>query len=968
MRRLALVLSLVVLALPASAQWTRHVRPFTGTGGTGHTYPGATAPYGLVQLSPDTRIDNTWEAAAGYYHADSLIYGVSHTHLSGTGVNDYGDVLVTAYYGDTTTVPARYRQTFRHATETAAPGRYGVTLDGREGVSRSGGIRVELAATPRVGVQAWTFPRAGRVTLLVDLAHRDVRLASQIRPAADRRSLSGFRRSRAWADDQYIAFHTALSHPWEAIDVRTSATGETHALLTYTVRAGETIMVKTGLSSTSPEGAARNLTAEAPTWSLSAVRRATDAAWNRELGRIAVTGGTAKDQQNFYTALYHTMIVPNVWSDVDGQYRGRDGRIHHADHPVYTVYSLWDTFRAAHPLYALIDPERNRDFVRSMLLQYEQAGRLPVWELSANETNTMIGFHSVPVILDAYAKGIRGFDIALALRAMQDAARTDVAGERRFYDTGLVTADDAAESVSKQLEFAYDHWAVGTFAAMLGDTATARPYLRRSLGYRNVFDPETRLMRPRRNGAWLAPFDPTEISNHYTEANAWQYSFFAPHDIVGLTRQFGGRAALVERLDGLFTARPVLSGRHQPDVTGLIGQYAHGNEPSHHVAYLYALTGAPHRTQRIVSTVLDSLYAPTPDGLPGNEDCGQMSAWFVLSALGMYPVTPGWPVYTLTTPRFDRAVVRLADERRLTIETRGAGPYTAAMTVDGRSHAATTLRHDAIASGGRIVVTRSARPSTWGEVRDADLPIVDDAGFVAAPVVDGSARRSFEGTQAITLVSMAPGATLWATTDGTAPIPGRSMRVDGPISIDATTTIRAVATDAAGHASSEMLATFVQRPYASAVEVRATLHPAYTAGGPLALTDGIHGTTMWRAGDWLGVQGEDVEVVVDFQTTRRIRHLSAGFLQDTRSWILMPRAVTFETSVDGVAWTPALTAGHAVAPDDYTVQRHDVGGALPSPIDARFVRLRATTFGPLPAWHLGAGYPAYIFLDELDAH
>lgn len=957
-----LLIALVLPALPASAQWTRHVRPFTGTGGTGHTYPGATAPFGLVQLSPDTRIDGSWEAAAGYYHADSLIYGFSHTHLSGTGVTDYGDVLISAYYGDTTTVPSRYRQAFRHATEVAAPGYYAVTLDGRPGAPNSGGVRVRLAATARVGVQAWTFPRAGRVTVLVDLNHRDERLASQIHVDPMRRTLSGFRRSRAWAQNQYVAFHTALSRPWEAADVRTSPSGETHALLTYTVRAGETITLKTGLSSTSPEGAARNLAAEVPGWSLDAVRRATDAAWNRELGRIAVTGGTARQRQNFYTALYHTMIVPNVWSDVDGRYRGRDDRVHRADHPVYTVYSLWDTFRTAHPLYALIDPDRNRDFVRSMLLQYEQAGRLPVWELSANETNTMIGFHSVPVILDAYVKGIRGFDSALALRAMQDAARTEVAGEAAFFANGLVTADDAPESVSKTLEFAYDHWAVGTFARLLGDTATARPYLRRSLAYRDAFDPETRLMRPRRNGQWLAPFDPHEVSNHYTEANAWQYSFFAPHDIAGLMRLVGTRAAFEAHLDSLFLAPTTLRGRDQPDVTGLIGQYAHGNEPSHHVAYLYAHTGAAHKTQRIVSTVLDSLYAPTPDGLPGNEDCGQMSAWFVMSALGLYPVTPGDPTYTLTTPLFPRAVVRLAGGRRLTIDAPGTGRYVRSMSVDGVPHETVTLDHGRIAGGARLRLTRSATPTTWGAVEE--LTAVDDRDFVGAPLVAAGAQRSFEETQTIALVEPED-VTLWVTTDGTAPVPGRATRYSGPIRLDATTTLRAVAVDDAGHRSAETRATFVRRPNDYNVTLGSTLRRPYDAGGPRGLTDGIEGTTMWRAGDWHGYQRQDFLATVDLKAARTVRRLAAGFLQDTRSWILMPRLVTFETSLDGASWTPVLAVANGVDARDFAVQRQTLGSTLAAPVEARYVRVRAVNHGALPPWHLGAGYPAYIFVDEI---
>lgn len=959
--RAALLFALCALvATPASAQRTRLVNVFTGTGGTGHTYPGASAPFGLVQLSPDTRIDNSWESAAGYYYADSTIYGFSHTHLSGTGITDYGDVMFMPLVGDTATAPARVRQRFSHAREQGSPGYYGVTLDS--------GVRVRLTATPRVGLQEYRFARAGVVYVLLDLKHRDERLEARAVLSEDRRTLSGLRRSRAWAQDQRIYFRTELSRPYESAIVRADSLGTAHVLLRYTVRAGETLLIKTALSSTGEDGAARNLAAELPGWDFEATRRAADRRWNAELGRIAVSGGSVKDRQNFYTALYHTLVVPNVWSDVpNGQgtrrYLGRDGRVHEADHDVYTVYSLWDTFRTAHPLYTLLDRARTADFVRSFLLQYEQAGRLPVWELSANETNTMIGFHSAPVILEAYSKGVRGFDAALALRAMVDAARTDVAGERAFYDTGLLNAEDAAESVSKTLEFAYDHWTVAEMARRLGQDSLAAAFYRRSLGYRNAFDPLTRLMRPRQNGAWLAPFDPREVSNHYTEANAWQYSFFAPHDVAGLRALLGGPAGMEAHLDSLFAAPSQLRGRHQPDVTGLVGQYAHGNEPSHHVAYLYAYAGAPHKTQRLTRTILDSLYAPTPDGLPGNEDCGQMSAWFVMSALGLYPVTPGHPVYTLTTPLFDRAEVRLENGRRIVIEARGTGRYVRSLAVDGQPHPYVTLRHDAVANGATLRFGRSATPTRWGEVRAADEPAVRDEGFLAAPVVLGG-QRSFEGAQTVAL-SGSEGSALWYTLDGAAPLVGRAVRYAGPFQIDTTATLRAISADERGNRSAEARARFVERPNDWDVALASTLHRPYDAGGPRGLTDGIEGTTMWRAGDWHGYQGQDFEAVIDLKAVRPVRRLAAGFLQDTRSWILLPRAVAFETSVDRVEWTPPLRVGHAVPPGDFATQRHTLGGALAAPVQARYVRVRATNVGALPPWHLGAGHSAYIFVDEI---
>lgn len=960
MRLLLALLVGLAAALPLSAQWTRYVNVFTGTGGTGHTYPGATAPYGLVQLSPDTRTDLSWEAAAGYYYPDSLIYGFSHTHLSGTGITDYGDVMFMPLVGDTATAPARVRQRFSHDAEAGSLGYYAVTLEN--------GVRVRLTATPRVGLQEYRFPRAGVVHILIDLKHRDERLEAHATLADDRRTLSGLRRSRAWAQDQRIYFRTELSKPYESAIHKTDSVGTTHVLLRYRVRAGETIVVKTALSSTGEDGAARNLAAELPGWDFEATRRAADRAWNRELGRIEVSGGSLKDRQNFYTALYHTMIVPNVWNDVPDAagkraYFGRDGRVHTATHDVYTVYSLWDTFRTAHPLYTLIDPTRTADYVRSFLLQYEQSGRLPVWELSANETNTMIGFHSAPVILDAYAKGIRGFDERLALRAMVDAAKTDVAGEGAFYRAGMLNAEDAAESVSKTLEFAYDHWTVGEMARRLGQDSLAAAYDRRSLGYRNTLDPVTRLMRPRRNGAWLAPFDPREISNHYTEANAWQYSFFAPHDISGLTALLGGKPALEAHLDSLFAAPPELLGRHQPDVTGLIGQYAHGNEPSHHVAYLYNAAGAPHKTQRLTRQILDSLYAPTPDGLPGNEDCGQMSAWFVMSALGLYPVAPGHPVYALTSPLFDRAVVRLENGRRIVIEATGTGRYISGLTVNGVPHDASSLRHAALENGATLRFTRSETPATWG--RESDVTRVDAVGFLTAPVVAAGAARSFEGAQTVAVAS-ASSTVLWYTLDGSAPTAENGLRYAGPIRLDTTATLRAVAADAAGNVSAETQATFVERPNAYDVALVSTLRRPYDAGGPRGLTDGIRGTAMWRAGDWHGYQGQDFEAVIDLKTPRPVQAVTAGFLQDVRSWILMPRTFGFQTSRDGTTWTDGGSATNAVPDRDFNVQVQRLTARSAAPTVARYVRVKAVNYGALPPWHLGAGYPAYIFVDEVE--
>jgi predicted alpha-1,2-mannosidase len=953
--RLSAVLMLLFAAAPASAQWTRFVNVFTGTGGVGHTFPGATRPFGMVQLSPDTRVDDSWESCAGYYYADSLIYGFSHTHLSGTGIPDYGDVMLMPLYGDTTTDRARYRSRFRHDSEAAAPGFYSVTLDDE-------GIRVRLTATERVGLQEYTFPRAGLVNVVLDLRHRDRLLEGSARSVSPS-AVEGLRRSSSWAQDQRVYYRTEFSKPWVERHTRRGPEGTQAVVFRFRVRAGERLFVKTALSSTGTEGAARNLQAEMPGWGFDAVRRAADVAWNRELGRIAVSGGTLRARQNFYTALYHVMIAPNLWSDVDGRYRGLDGNVHTAEGTgAYTVFSLWDTFRTLHPLLTLIDPERTRDMVRTMLAMHRQSGRLPVWELAANETNTMIGFHAVPVIADAYVKGITGFDPDEALRAMVDAANHSGYGQPTYNRNGFLAVEDEHESVSKTLEYAYDHGVIALMAQALGRDSLAAAYRRTALGYRNLFDAGAGFFRPRQNGGWLTPFDPREVNNHFTEANAWQYGFFAPHDVAGHLRLLGGPAPYAAKLDSLFRAPERTTGRNQADITGLIGQYAHGNEPSHHVAYLYTFAGQGARTQRLVRTVLDSLYAPTPDGLPGNEDCGQMSAWFVMSALGLYPVTPGHPHYAVGTPLFERAVVRLANGRQLTITGNpAAGPYVAGLRLHGRPYGLLSIPHDAIAGGGTLAFTLAGRPQPWG--RAGDVPAMEAPGFVPAPVVEG-ALRSFKERQVVTLRSLAPGMTIRYSRDGAAPT-ATSPVASGPIEIAESGTLRAVAFDAAGHASGEARAVFTKRPNDWAITLGTPYSRQYTAGGPEGIIDGIRGETDWRKGGWQGYQGTTFTATLDFGRRRTVRRVWASFLQDTRPWIVLPRAVVFEASDDGQAWREVYRASHNVPPDDYTAQVYALGGTLPAPVEARFLRIRAEPFGTLPAWHLGAGHPAWTFVDEV---
>ena len=708
------------LMFPLSAQTnsssnnlSEYVNPFVGTGGHGHTFPGAASPFGMVQLSPDTRIDDSWDGCGGYHYDDSFIYGFSHTHLSGTGVSDYGDVLMMPTGGPRSIMPSfnpkNYRSNYNHSSEVAEAGYYSVYLPAYE-------IKAELTVTPHVGIHRYTYYQSfdkSKFTakVLIDLNHRDYVISHRMEQL-DQHRIGGWRQSKAWANNQWVFFVIEFSQDISRIitaqdgrkmvvefdmDYSDANSGSGNASANPP-KYGEghlcEIVAKVGISFTSEAGAMANLNAEMMgDKSFNDYRAMAKQAWNEELSKIQVTSDyeaqtfrvgaqsvkTDVEKRKFYTALYHCMIHPSLASDVDGRYRGRDQQVHRVGeiaanvvrvstskhHKVYSVFSLWDTYRALHPLLSIIDPDRTVDFVRSFLLQYQQGGKLPVWELGSCETECMIGYHSVSVIADVILKEIgvekdvQGrpvypFDYSLALDAMvhsaklKDSAFLDQQGKQ----LGYMGVENTAESVSKLLEYAYDDWCIARVAYVLSKDDIAKTFYARSERWKNVYDEKTGFMRPRVNGGWLTPFDPREVNNHFTEANAWQYSMYVPHDIMGMMDKLGGVKATENHLDSLFSADSRTTGRDQADISGLIGQYAHGNEPSHHMAYLYNYCGKPEKAQAIVDRVCKTFYKDSPDGLIGNEDCGQMSAWYVMSAMGIYAVCPGSNVYTTGVPQF----------------------------------------------------------------------------------------------------------------------------------------------------------------------------------------------------------------------------------------------------------------------------------------------------------------------------
>jgi len=713
------------------------VNVFIGTGGHGHTFPGTTVPFGMVQLSPDTGTVG-WDHCSGYHHDDTSIIGFSHTHLSGTGIGDMLDVLLMPAVGPVRSDPGSpdntgrgYRSRFAHDDERAEPGYYSVLL-------KDYGIKAELTATARVGFHRYTFPADRLSHFIVDLAHgygEHTRILSSEMFLAGNNTVMGGRRVDAWAKGRHIYFALRFSKPFTSAKLFSSgvaleqATREVKGtllkcVLLFPTTLSEVIQIKIGISGVSAEGALKNLEAEVPGWDFDAVRAVASQAWKRELGKIAIETNREDHKRIFYSALYHTAVAPTLFSDVDGRYRGMDLEVHQlpARAANYSTFSLWDTYRALHPLFTLIQAERLPELLNTMIrMAKESPDGVPVWPLQARETGCMIGYHSAPVLAEAYVKGIPGVDYKAAYplwrkRAFDDAYR----GLLQYRRMGYIPCDQEEEAVSKTLEYAYDDWAVAHLAKAAGAMDDYRTLLERSRNYRNVFDSKTQFMRGRlANGDWAEPFDPRGMGHSkkwrdFTESNAWQATFLNQHDVMKYMELFGSERAFIRKLDELFDQSSELPPDAPPDIAGMVGQYAHGNEPGHHVAYLYSYAGELYKTQERVRFLLEHMYRNDPDGLAGNEDCGQMSAWYVMSALGFYAVDPVSGNYVFGSPLFDRASIDLGNGKRLVVETENNGPdrpYVQSVAWNGKPYANSWFSHAQIFDGGTFRIQMGKHPN-----------------------------------------------------------------------------------------------------------------------------------------------------------------------------------------------------------------------------------------------------------------
>lgn len=937
-----------------------YVNPFVGTGGHGHTFPGATLPFGMVQLSPDTRLSG-WDGCGGYHYTDSIIYGFSHTHLQGTGISDYGDILIMPTGNKFELFNQKeegstegYCASFNKSTEKASPGYYCVELNNPK-------VQVELTATLRTGIHKYQFREEGDQYLSIDLEHRDRLINWSFSKVSDT-EIQGHRVSKEWAQEQHLYFVAQFSEPIAEmfqVDAGKILSPDTSKKAIFSLNFGniKELIVKVGISAVDINGAKKNLQAEAQSNDFETYRKAASEEWQMELSKIEIDGGTEEERSIFYTSLYHSFVAPNLFSDTDGRYRGTDMAVHDSPgHPVYTVFSLWDTFRSAHPLFSLVQRERNQDFVKTFLLQYQQGGELPMWELAANETHCMIGYHSAPVILDAWVTGLRAFDTKLALEGMMEAAKRDELGKTHFSEQGFISMEDEAESVSKSLEYAYDDWCIARFAELTGQEEYSERFYARSQFYRNLFDSQTGFMRPRRNGGWASPFDPSEVNFNYTEANSWQYSFFVPHDVPGLIALHGGAAAFEAKLDSLFNASSELKGRGQPDITGMIGQYAHGNEPSHHMAYLYHYTGNPNKSSEMVHTILNTQYSINPDGLSGNEDCGQMSAWYVLSSIGMYPVCPGSGEYFLVKTIFDNIRIKIDNDNILNIKSNGDLSAIKLLQLNGEKRSSVILHWDEIKKNSLLEINNEKDNNNEMNWFIPEVQTTEYSTSACPAIISNT--QVFTDSLLIELKHCNAKSELFFRSPG-----GEWEKYNSAFYIYNDAIIESYGKELDRTESQIVKAAFFKLDHLWQVSVSDPFDPQYNAGGIQGLVDRLKGGTEFRNGMWQGYYGKDFEAVIDLGAIQNVNEICSGFLQDIRPWIWFPKRVIYEYSVDGSKYKKCAEVLNTEAINDYTALRKEFSATFN--VKARYIKIKAENFGLIPEWHLGSGNPSWIFVDEI---
>ena len=949
----------------------QYVKPFIGTGGHGHTYPGAVAPFGMIQNSPDTRMDS-WDGCSGYHISDTTILGFSLTHLTGTGCNDYGDFRFSPITGKPAFDSKDYCSSFRHENESARAGYYSVILDDYN-------IKVELTASERAAMQRYTFPQTDEAHLIIELQESNLSAEtiheSFITIESDN-AISGFRRTGYWASDQYLYFYAEFSKPFtgygicsddiEHPDMKHAEGKDLQAWLDFDATDGQPIVMRVATSAVDVEGAKRNLVSEVKDFDFDAMAQNTYNYWNDELNRIQINTVVNEDDKDiFYTSLYHCFIVPNLFSDADGRYRAHDKKIYQSDSPRYTIFSLWDTFRTEHPLLNLIQRERSVDIINTFINNYETGGLLPVWELAANETFCMIGYHAIPVIADAYFAGIKGIDYEKALEAMVNSANQDHFGLNCYKEYGFIPSNCEGESVSKTLEYAYDDWCIARLAEALGKQDIAEEFYQRAQYYKNIYDPSTKFFRGKRNGCFVTPFDPTQVNFMLTEANTWQYNFFTPQDVNTHIDMMGGMKAYDRKLNELFNSSSEMTGRVQSDITGLIGQYAHGNEPSHHMAYLYNYLGKPTKTQKLVNKIMYELYTDQADGLCGNEDCGQMSAWYVMSAMGFYPVTPASGYYVIGVPHFEEMVLNLENGKTFTVVANNLSRenrYIESVKLNGKNLDRSYIYFEEVYNGGKLEFEMTnKRNSTWAtELENSPKQKIEKPIIVTTPVISVPSDVFFE-TMNVELSHIDADAKIYYTIDGSTPTENSTLYTE-PFAINESSDVRVVAIKD-GSKSNVVEGNFKKIAAGRTVKIENRYNSQYEAGGDIALIDFQRGSNNFRVGTWQGYHGVDLIATVDLSEVQEINRLAGSFLQDQKSWIFMPEQVEFFISNDGKNFKSVGVVKNHISQETEEPVLHEFD--INKKMSARYIKMVAKKIDACPDWHVGAGEPGWIFCDEI---
>ncbi len=955
-----------------------------------------------MQLSPDTGTEG-WDWCSGYHATDNSIMGFSHTHLSGTGVGDYGDILFMPFTGDVKFSAGSkenpnegYRSRFNQSTEKSSPGYYSVFLEDYK-------VGVELTTSKRSGIHKYKFSE-NKGNLIIDLVHgiQDAAIETYIK-ILDENKIEGYRTSSGWAKKHTIYFYAEFSQNISENMIQLdgkelndkSAKGQyVKAALKFNFNSDNELLVRIGISHVSIEGAKKNLLTEIPDWNFEKVKNNATKIWNNWISRIEVEGGTEKQKITYYTSLYHAFLAPNIFSDIDKKYIGMDGKIKIAkDFEMYTIFSLWDTFRALHPLITILDEKLTTDLIKSLVTKYEESGLLPVWELASNETNTMIGYHSIPVIVDAYMKGIRNFDIEKAYKAMVNSAMNDERGLEYYKNMGFIPIDKAHDAVSSTLEYAYDDWCIAIMAKELGKDEDYKYYISRARNYENMFDHKTKFMRGRYNsGEWSKNFDPIAPSylgsGEFTEGNSWQYSWFVPQDINGLINLIGGEKLFKEKLDSLFSI-PVDYEKYQmpSDVTGLIGQYAQGNEPSHHIAYLYNYCGYPWETQNITRKIMDGFFHSGRNGLCGNEDCGQMSAWYSLSAIGFYPVLPGSNQYVLGSPLFDKVTIHQENGKDFTIianNNSAKNKFIQSAKLNGNDYNKLFFTHNDLRNGAALEFQMNSQPNKNFGNEISSRPTSSISKEFSSikyekyfmPIVLPH-KSLFANAIKVELENFNDNTEIRYTLDGTEPNED-SEKYIGSFSMEKSFTLKAkvfgkelLPSDIIEKTFSKAIVRDEENPF---LNIDGTIYPTilennkfhnnYTGGGKEALIDGKFASTDLRSPYWQGYEVNDCDIIIDFGKVIEINKISANFLENQGSWIFIPQSVTVAFSDDGKNFTnPNIICSNEIKDNSQTEIKSYSKDF--NKTKARYIHFIADNIGQCPSFHKGVGGNAFLFIDEI---